>query len=97
MTRWRSSLHRLPLAEPYAESDSAAFIMRIASNVIIRKLRDTRPDGPLVVRCRSCNAARSAHLAHRALRLLTGPTATDPAAAEHAITHADGPAGPVIA
>jgi HK97 family phage major capsid protein len=29
------------VAEPYAESDSAAFIMRNASNVIIRKLRDT--------------------------------------------------------
>jgi HK97 family phage major capsid protein len=29
------------VAEPYAESDSAAFLMRNASNVIIRKLRDT--------------------------------------------------------
>jgi HK97 family phage major capsid protein len=29
------------VAEPYAESDSAAFIMRNASNVIVRKLRDT--------------------------------------------------------
>jgi HK97 family phage major capsid protein len=29
------------VAEPYAESDSAAFIMRNASNVTIRKLRDT--------------------------------------------------------
>jgi HK97 family phage major capsid protein len=29
------------VAEPYAESDSAAFIMRNASNLIIRKLRDT--------------------------------------------------------
>ena len=28
------------------------------------------PDGRLVVRCRSCNAARSAHLAHVALRAL---------------------------
>jgi 5-methylcytosine-specific restriction protein A len=26
-----------------------------------------RPDGRLVVRCRSCNAARSAHLAHKLL------------------------------
>jgi HK97 family phage major capsid protein len=29
------------VAEPYAESSSAAFIMRNASNVIVRKLRDT--------------------------------------------------------
>jgi HK97 family phage major capsid protein len=29
------------VAEPYAESDSAAFLMRNTSNVIIRKLRDT--------------------------------------------------------
>jgi 5-methylcytosine-specific restriction protein A len=29
-----------------------------------------RPDGRLVVRCRSCNAARSAHLARRALAAL---------------------------
>jgi HK97 family phage major capsid protein len=29
------------VAEPYAESDSAAFIMRNASNVTVRKLRDT--------------------------------------------------------
>jgi HK97 family phage major capsid protein len=29
------------VAEPYAESDSAAFLMRNASNVTIRKLRDT--------------------------------------------------------
>jgi 5-methylcytosine-specific restriction protein A len=29
-----------------------------------------RPDGRLVVRCRSCNAARSAHLARRALAQL---------------------------
>jgi 5-methylcytosine-specific restriction enzyme A len=33
-----------------------------------------RPDGKLVVRCRSCNAARSAHLARRALSaLVSGP------------------------
>jgi 5-methylcytosine-specific restriction enzyme A len=30
-----------------------------------------RPDGKLVVRCRSCNAARSAHLARRALDQLS--------------------------
>jgi HK97 family phage major capsid protein len=29
------------VAEPYAESSSAAFLMRNASNVIVRKLRDT--------------------------------------------------------
>jgi HK97 family phage major capsid protein len=29
------------VAEPYAESDSAAFLLRNASNVIVRKLRDT--------------------------------------------------------
>jgi hypothetical protein len=31
-----------------------------------------RPSGRLVVRCRSCNAARSAHLARRALAALAG-------------------------
>jgi 5-methylcytosine-specific restriction protein A len=38
------------------------------------------PGGKLVVRCRSCNAARSAHLAHRALAKLAGqsvPTRVD--------------------
>ena len=38
-----------------------------------------RPDGPLVVRCRSCNAARSAHLAHR---ILTSRTVPHPSPAE---------------
>jgi hypothetical protein len=38
-----------------------------------------RPDGHLVVRCRSCNAARSAHLAHRVLTAMQG---NDPAPAE---------------
>lgn len=32
-----------------------------------------KPDGRLVVRCRSCNAARSAHLARRALAALAVP------------------------
>jgi 5-methylcytosine-specific restriction protein A len=32
--------------------------------------RGGKPDGKLVVRCRSCNAARSAHLARRALAAL---------------------------
>ena len=40
------------------------------------------PSGRLVVRCRSCNAARSAHLAARALRILTKPQVNDPSPAE---------------
>jgi hypothetical protein len=53
------------------------------------------PRGRLVVRCRSCNAARSAHLA---ARVLSRMMATDPRAAERAITHRDdGQAGPVVA
>jgi 5-methylcytosine-specific restriction enzyme A len=50
-----------------------------------------RPDGRLVVRCRSCNAARSAHLARRVLSRMM---ATDPSPAEQPITDA---AGPVVA
>jgi hypothetical protein len=57
--------------------------------------RGGRPDGHLVVRCRSCNAARSAHLAHR---ILSRVMPTDPSPAEHAITHRDGDdPGPVAA
>jgi hypothetical protein len=44
--------------------------------------RGGRPDGPLVVRCRPCNAARSAHLAHVAARVLSRVTARDPSPAE---------------
>jgi 5-methylcytosine-specific restriction enzyme A len=54
--------------------------------------RGGRPDGRLVVRCRSCNAARSAHLARRVLRAMQ---VNDPQPAEHTITHDD--AGPVVA
>jgi 5-methylcytosine-specific restriction protein A len=36
------------------------------------------PGGRLVVRCRSCNAARSAHLARRALAELVSPSASIP-------------------
>jgi 5-methylcytosine-specific restriction enzyme A len=50
------------------------------------------PRGALVVRCRSCNAARSAHLAHR---ILTSRTPHHPSPAEPAITHLDD--GPVVA
>jgi 5-methylcytosine-specific restriction protein A len=57
--------------------------------------RGGRPDGPLVVRCRSCNAARSAHLAHLAGRILSRKMARDPSPAEPAITHLDN--GPVVA
>jgi hypothetical protein len=54
-----------------------------------------RPDGHLVVRCRSCNAARSAHLAHR---ILTSRTTLHPAPAERPITYRDGDdPGPVTA
>jgi 5-methylcytosine-specific restriction protein A len=35
-----------------------------------------RPDGHLVVRCRSCNAARSAHLARKALTRAFPPNGT---------------------
>jgi 5-methylcytosine-specific restriction enzyme A len=44
--------------------------------------RGGRRDGPLVVHCRSCNAARSAHLAHQALRVLSRGMARDPSPAE---------------
>jgi hypothetical protein len=50
------------------------------------------PRGRLVVRCRSCNAARSAHLAHR---VLTRIMATDPSPAEADIRLSDD--GPVVA
>jgi 5-methylcytosine-specific restriction protein A len=40
-----------------------------------------RPDGRLVVRCRSCNAARSAHLARRALAQLSDQRVSPSAAA----------------
>jgi 5-methylcytosine-specific restriction enzyme A len=53
-----------------------------------------RPDGRLVVRCRSCNAARSAHLAARVLSRMATP---DPRAAERPITHRDDDPGPVAA
>jgi 5-methylcytosine-specific restriction protein A len=52
------------------------------------------PSGPLVVRCRSCNAARSAHLAHR---ILTAMQVNDPSPGEPAITHRDDDPGPVAA
>jgi 5-methylcytosine-specific restriction protein A len=56
------------------------------------------PYGPLVVRCRSCHAARSAHLAAKAFRVLTGQQVHDPAPAERPITHRDGDdPGPVAA
>jgi hypothetical protein len=54
-----------------------------------------RPDGRLVVRCRPCNAARSAAIAHR---ILTGTKPPDPSPPEHATTHLDGDdPGPVAA
>jgi len=64
-----------------------------------------RPDGRLVVRCRSCNAARSAHLARRALAALVGspqgaPSATPrpPKLATHTARGAEGDdPGPVAA
>ena len=57
--------------------------------------RGGRPDGRLVVRCRSCNAARSAHLAHRILRAMQ---VNDPSPGERPITHRDGDdPGPVAA
>jgi 5-methylcytosine-specific restriction enzyme A len=57
-----------------------------------------RPDGALVVRCRSCNSARSAHLASQALRVLSRTTVNHPAPAERPITYRDGDdPGPVAA
>jgi 5-methylcytosine-specific restriction enzyme A len=54
-----------------------------------------RPDGRLVVRCRGCNAARSAWLIRR---FLTSRTPNDPSPAEPPITHPDGDdPGPVAA
>jgi 5-methylcytosine-specific restriction enzyme A len=53
-----------------------------------------RPDGRLVVRCRSCNAARSAHLAARVLRAMQ---THDPRAPEPPITRRDDDPGPVAA
>jgi 5-methylcytosine-specific restriction enzyme A len=50
-------------------------------------------DGPLVVRCVPCNAARSA-VALRSLTRMLGP---DPRAGEPAITHRDDDPGPVAA
>jgi hypothetical protein len=54
--------------------------------------RGGRPDGRLVVRCRSCNAARSAHLARR---VLTAMQVNDPSPGEVGDTLRDG--GPVVA
>jgi 5-methylcytosine-specific restriction protein A len=63
--------------------------------------RGGRPDGRLVVRCRSCNAARSAHLAHQALRVLTSKHPNDPSPAEapnrQAIVGDSVDTGPVVA
>jgi 5-methylcytosine-specific restriction protein A len=59
--------------------------------------RGGRPDGHLVVRCRSCNAARSAHLVRRAARVLTSQQVNDPSPAERAITHRADYPGPVVA
>jgi len=56
-----------------------------------------RPDGRLVVRCRSCNGARSAHLA---ARVLSREMAIHPSPAELAITSLTsgdgGNPGPVV-
>jgi 5-methylcytosine-specific restriction enzyme A len=56
--------------------------------------RGGKPDGHLVVRCRSCNAARSAQLARR---VLTAMQATDPRAAEVPNGPRDPDIGPVVA
>jgi 5-methylcytosine-specific restriction enzyme A len=59
------------------------------------------PRGRLVVRCRACNTARSAHLARRALAVLTRRTPDDPTPGERAITQApvsdSVDTGPVVA
>jgi 5-methylcytosine-specific restriction enzyme A len=56
-----------------------------------------RPDGRLVVRCRSCNGARSAHLAHLALRVLTGKVDHDPSPGEVSDTLGVDESPPVVA
>jgi 5-methylcytosine-specific restriction enzyme A len=53
--------------------------------------RGGHPGGRLVVRCRSCNAARSAHLAHVAGRVLSSIMANDPSPGELGDSHRDGP------
>jgi 5-methylcytosine-specific restriction protein A len=58
--------------------------------------RGGKPDGWLVVRCRSCNAARSAHLAHVAARVLSRYMARDPSPGEYAIADRDN-RGPMVA
>jgi hypothetical protein len=51
--------------------------------------------GPLVVRCRACNTARSMHIIRR---FLTTTRPNDPSPAERPITHLDGDdPGPVAA
>jgi hypothetical protein len=65
-----------------------------------------KPSGRLVVRCRSCNAARSAHLARRALRALVADATGSPISAGQTTprqpnaqlhTHGDPDPGPVFA
>ena len=53
-----------------------------------------RPDGRLVVRCRNCNAARSAAIAHR---ILSGGKPPDPSPGEAPITQCVVDPGPVVA
>jgi len=55
------------------------------------------PRGRLVVRCRSCNAARSAHLAHLALRVLTRVEVNDPSPGERPNRRDDDDQGLVVA
>jgi hypothetical protein len=55
------------------------------------------PHGKLVVRCRACNTARSTHIIHKALRVLTKQQVNDPSPAEPPITHRDDDPGPVAA
>jgi 5-methylcytosine-specific restriction enzyme A len=51
----------------------------LTADHVIEVAAGAAASGPLVVRCRSCNAARSAHLAHRVLTAMQG---NDPAPAE---------------
>jgi 5-methylcytosine-specific restriction enzyme A len=66
----------------------------LSADHVKQVVRGGPPDGRLVVRCRSCNAARSAHLARRVLSRMM---ATDPRAAVRPITHVDDDPGPVVA
>jgi hypothetical protein len=90
----KATIHRAMVGNwcPGWERQPAHLSADLTADHVREVARGGRPDGRLVVRCRSCNAARSAHLARR---VLTRIMATDPRAAEPPITHRDDDPGPV--